>query len=213
METGRNILSIDGPAMKIHSAFMKHAVFALLVSGLASFAQETNKDFVGTEQPAVVIEHFVLTGSRVYDGIWDSTKSQIHIVQKTNHVGDVTVSKDEILLRRTIGDGSQVKLYSEMDMAEKVLLLQQKNFKVARDRVVTVSIKRSELHNKYYHSDKVLKTELPPAEYKALSAQFKAFETERVNATAAMVAAEAAFKKAYETYQKAGGKKQYKLEI
>jgi|SRR6185369_15886428 len=180
---------------------------SLLLSCFASvlFGQELSREFVGKAQPGAVIEHFTLTGGRAYDGIWDATRSQIHIVSKTNHIGNLVVQSSEILARKTVGDGNKVILYSDADMAEKVLLLNQQNFKAAQARLATAQQRRDNLHQTYAHKD------LPQATYTAVMAQYKAADDELASAEKAVEGARMGFSKAQNAYAKAGGKKQFTL--
>jgi len=171
----------------------------------AVVAAAQQKEFIGKEQPGAVLEHFTLKGGRAYDGIWDPGKSQIHIINKTNHIGNLAVSPAEILTRKTIGDGSQVKLYSDVDMAEKVLLLQMQNYRAAQARQATASQRVNSLHQTYAHQN------LPTATYNTVMAQYKAADDELANAQKAVESAQAGFSKAFEAYQKAGGKTAYQL--
>src|SRR6266581_1765222 len=111
---------IDKLRHKLHALFMKKTFFILSFCALVCPAQPITKEFVGKEQPGAAIERFTLKGPRTYDGIWDTLKSQIHIVIKTNHVGNLPVSTNDIVARKVVGDGSHVKLYSDLDMAEQV---------------------------------------------------------------------------------------------
>lgn len=185
---------------------MKLTFIIFLVSGLISFAQEAGKEPAGKEQSGAVIEHFTLTKGREYDGIWDAATSQIHIVQKTNHVGNLVISKNDILSRRPIGDGSRVKLYSDVDMAEKVLLLQQQNYRAAKSRMDAATRNRTILH------DANTGKSLPHAQYEAVMAQFKTYDAQIENERKVMQTSWAGFQKALEAYHKAGGTKQYTLE-
>src|SRR5258708_26674042 len=182
---------------------MELIVLALSFCAMVVLVQQ--KEFVGKEQPGAVLEHFTLKGGRTYDGIWDTAKSQIHIVNKTNHVGNVSVTSDEIVGHRTIGDGSRVKIYSDVDMAEKVLLLHLQNYRAAQARQATATQRVNSLHQTYGHQN------LPTATYDAVMAQYKAADAEVENATKTLEAARAGFTKALETYQKADGKTPYSL--
>src|SRR3954466_2007919 len=128
---------------------MKAGVLILICCSLVSFGQQVKKEFVGKAQPGASIERFTLKGGRSLDGIWDPTKSQIHLVSKTNHVGNLPVATDEILARKVLGDGSVVKIYSDLDMAEKVLLLHQQNCRSAEARVAAANQNRDNLHHTY----------------------------------------------------------------
>jgi hypothetical protein len=184
---------------------MKWMVGILICLGAALYSQDAKPEFVSKAQPGAVIEHFTLTGGRVYDGIWDATKSQIHIVVRTNHVGNLPLQPAEILTQKRIGDGSQVGLYSDLDMAEKVLLLNQQNCKAAQLRLATAQQRRDALHQTYGHKD------LPRETYNAVMAQYKAADDEIANAEKAVENARAGFAKSQEAYVKVGGKKQYTL--
>jgi len=182
---------------------MRVICLAFVFSAIAAIAQQ--KEFVGKEQPGAALEHFTLKGGRTYDGIWDPAKSEIHIVNKTNHVGNLSVSSDEILTRKNLGDASQVKLYSDVDMAEKVLLLHMQNYRTAQARQATASQRVNNLHQTYGHQN------LPTATYNAVMAQYKAADEELANAQKSVDLARAGFSKALEAYQKAGGKTAYQL--
>ncbi len=173
--------------------------------GLTLQGQEINKEFTGKEKPGAVVEHFVLKGGRVYDGIWDADKSQLHVVQKSSHVANLAVSADEILTRRQVGDGSSVKILSDVDVAEKVLLLNRQNYQSAQTRVATATQKRDALHQ-FYHGKS-----LPKKEYNAVMVQYKAADDSVANAQKALETAQAGFNKALEAYRTAGGKTEYSL--
>jgi hypothetical protein len=182
---------------------MKGAVLVIFLCSLVSFAQP--KEFVGKAQPGAVLERFTLKGGRSIEGIWDSANSQVHIVSKTNHIGNLPVTADEIVTRKPLGDGSQVKIYSDVDMAEKVLLLHQQNFKAAQARVGTATRNRDNLHATYKGKN------LPTATYNTVMAQYKAADDEVASAEKAVEAARSAFSNAQEVYRKAGGKTDYQL--
>lgn len=182
---------------------MKLLSLALIFYSLASCAQQ--KEFVGKEQAGAVLEHFTLKGGRAYDGIWDPAKSELHIVVKGNHAGNLPVSPDEIVTRKTIGDGGQVKIYSDVDMAEKVLRLQIQNYRTAEARQAAANQRVNALHQTYGHQN------LPTATYNAVMAQYKAADDELANAQKPVEAARTGFNKALEAYQKAGGKTAYQL--
>lgn len=184
---------------------MNRALVAFLWMGLTLQGQEISKEYTGKEQPGAIIEHFVLKGGRVYDGIWDADKSRIHVVQKSNHVANLAVSADEILTRRQVGDGSRVKVLSDVDVAEKVLLLNRKNYGSARTGVAAATQKRDALHQ-FYHGKS-----LPKKEYNAVMIQYKAADDAVANAQKALETAQAGFNKALEAYRAAGGKTEYTL--
>jgi hypothetical protein len=196
---------IDNPGRQLHAAFMKKALFVLGFCVLGCPAQPVTKEFVGKEQPGAMIERFSLKGPRTYDGIWDAPKSQIHIVVKTNHVGNLPVSTNDIVARKAVGDGSHVKLYSDVDMAEKVLLLNLQNYKAAQARLAAATRNRDNLHQSNHGKN------LPTPAYNAVMVQYKAADDEIANAGKALEAARTAFGKAQEAYQKAGGKTEYSL--
>jgi hypothetical protein len=184
---------------------MKEALLIVLIASWMSFAQEVKKELVGKEQPGAVLEHFTLKGGRTYDGIWDAAKSQIHIIQKSNHVANLPVSSEEILARKKIGDGSTIKIYSDADVAEKVLFLNLQNYKTAQARLAAANRNRDALHTTYKGKN------LRKAEYDAVMARYKAADEEANAAEKAVAAAQAGFNKAREAYKKAGGKTEYSL--
>ena len=181
-------------------------VVLVCLATLLARGQEAASRSSGKTETGAIIERFTLTGGRTYDGIWDAAKSQIHIVSKTNHVGNLEVKPAEILARKRIGDGSKVVLNSDLVMAEKVLLLNQKNHTEAKARLAAAQQRRDTLHQTYAHKD------LPAATYKAVMAQYKAADDELVIAQKAVEGAESGFARAQEAYLKAGGKKQYTLK-
>jgi hypothetical protein len=184
---------------------MKPVLLVFLLATLMASGQEVKKVFVGKEQPGATLEHFILRNGRNCDGIWDAARSQIHIVQNSNHVGNLTVKTDEILTRKSLGDGSQVKLYSDVDVAEQVVLRLLQGETAARNRLAVAQKNRDNLHATYGHKD------LPRAQYNAVMARYKAADDEVAAAEKAIEATRAAFPKALEAYQKAGGKTQYQL--
>jgi outer membrane murein-binding lipoprotein Lpp len=194
---------IDTAVSKFHITIMKLLILSLTCCALASSAQQ--KEYVGKAQPGAVLEHFTLNGGRAYDGIWDSAKSQIHIVVKSNHVANLAVSKEEIVSRKAMGDGSQVKLYSDVDTAEKVLLLNRQNYQAAQTRLATANQRRDTLHQTYKGKN------LPNSTYTAVMAQYKAADDEVARAGQAVDAARTGFGKSLEAYQRAGGKTAYTL--
>jgi len=175
----------------------------LLLSFIAIIAQGQTNSFSGKAQPGAQLEHFTLAGGRSYDGIWDASKSQIHVVVKGNHVASVHVQPSEIVARKSAGDGSAVVLYSDVDIAEKVLLLNQQNYKAAQARLSLAQQRHDTLHQTYGHKD------LPRAQYDAVMLQYKSTDDELANAQKGMEAASQGLSKAQEAYSKAGGKKQY----
>jgi hypothetical protein len=174
----------------------------LLLGLIALVAQAQTDNFAGKTQPGSQLEHFTLTGGRTYDGIWDTAKSQIHVVVKGNHVANVRVQASDIVARKPAGDGSQVVLYSDVDIAEKVLRLNQQNYKAAQARLTLAKQRHDTLHQTYGHKT------LPQSQYDAVMLQYKATDDELANASKGMEAATAGLTKAEEAYSKAGGKKQ-----
>lgn len=178
-------------------------IFIICCCVMVSFGQETGKQFAGKEQPGATLERFTLKGGRSYEGIWDAGESQIHIVMRTNHVGNLSVSPDDILDRTRLGDASQVRLYSDVDMAEQVLLHNRQNSQAARARLIAAMADRNKLHQ-YWHGKN-----LPKQSSNAVMAKYKAMDDEVAGDRKALDAALAGFKKAKEAYFKAGGKTQY----
>jgi hypothetical protein len=184
---------------------MKWVLVALFCWRIGTYGQDALPQSTGKAQPGAVIEHFTLSGGRAYDGIWDATNSQIHIVSKRKHVGNLLVQPSEIVSRSKIADGSNVMLNSDIDMAETVLLRNQENYKAAQTRLAAAQQRRDTLHQTYGHKN------LPHTTYNAVMAQYKAADDEIANAEKAVEAARTGFSKAQEAYVKAGGKKQYSL--
>ncbi len=180
---------------------MKTLLLLLGLIAIVSYGQTDN--LVGKIQPGAQLEHFTLAGGRAYDGIWDASKSQIHVVVKGNHVANVHVQPSDIVARKNAGDGSQVVLYSDVDIAEKVLLLNRQNYKAAQARLSLAQQRHDTLHQTYGHKT------LPQAQYDAVMLQYKATDDELANAHTGMEAASTGLSKAQEAYSKAGGKKQF----
>jgi hypothetical protein len=116
---------------------VKYPIFVLGL--LAMCAQGQTTTFVGKPQPGAVLERFTLSGGRSYDGIWDAAKSQIHVVTKSNHVANASVQSSDIVSRKKLGDGSTIPIYSDVDIAEKVLQLNQQNYKAAQARLAAAT--------------------------------------------------------------------------
>ena len=185
---------------------MRVIVF-LFVSCLAGgFLQaQAKKEFVGKEQAGAQIERFTLKTGRSYEGIWDAAKSQIHVVSKTNHVGNLAVKPADIASRKVIGDGSKVKIYSDVDIAEQVLIRTRQNLVSTQTRVATANRNRDTLHATYKGKS------LPDSTYKAVMAQYQAADAEVANAEKAVMDGRTAFDASLQAYQQAGGKNQYAM--
>jgi hypothetical protein len=181
---------------------MKAILLFLACLGAIAAAQETNRP---AKSSGVLIERFTCAGARTYEGIWDPAKSQIHVVSKSNHVANVSIKPSEILVRKPVGDGSQVVLYSDLDLAERTVFQQQANYQAAQRRYAVAQQRRDTLHRTYAHKD------LPSATYNAVMAQYKAADDEIANAQKAIDSAKAAFHKATQDYMKMGGKKSFSL--
>jgi hypothetical protein len=177
-------------------------VLIFLVAVVTNGVGESNVT-AGKAGAAAQIEHFTLSSGRSYDGIYDVAKSQIHVVVKGNHVANVQAQPSDIIARKPVGPGSQVVINSDVDIAEKVLVLNQQNLKAAQTRLATAQQRHDTLHQTYGHKT------LPQATYDAVMLQYKATDDELANAQKGVQAASAGLAKAQETYSKAGGKKQF----
>jgi hypothetical protein len=179
----------------------KLLVLLAFIATVSSGLGDTNS-LAGKAGAGAQVEHFTLSGGRSYDGIYDASKSQIHVVVKGNHVANVQAQPSEIISRKPAGTGGQVFIYSDVDIAEKVLLLNQQNVKAAQSRLATAQQRHDTLHQTYGHKT------LPQSTYDAVMLQYKATDDELANAQKGVAAASAGLAKAQEAYSKAGGKKQ-----
>jgi hypothetical protein len=160
----------------------------------------------GKEQPGAMVERFKLRNGRVYEGIWDAKKPQIHLVVKTNHVGNLSVTTNEVVKRDFVREGGDIRIFGDLEMAEKVVLSQLQVLKAAKGRVGQAIQNRDKTHA-FYHG----KT-LPKAQYNAVMVQYKQLDDAVANAEKAMPVAQAAFEKACENYEQLGGKTNYRSQ-
>lgn len=160
----------------------------------------------GKAQSGVVVERFRLRNGRTYEGIWDAKKSQIHLVIKTNHVGNLTVATNEVLKRDFVRDGGDIQIFGDLEMAEKVVVSQLGALKAAKAKVVQTNENRSKTHS-FYHGKN-----LPTAQYNAVMAQYKQLDDAVANAEKAVPVAQAAFEKACQNYEQLGGKTNYRSQ-
>lgn len=179
------------------------AIWILLCMVTICAAQEAKKEFIPKEQPDAVLERFYLKSGRSYEGVWDGTNSQIHLISKTNHIGNYPISTNDLSKRVIVRKAPDLKLYSDVDMAEKILIAQLTNLKVAKNRVNVANKNRDVLHQTYKGKN------LPGPRYDAVMRQYKAADDAISNADSAVTAAQTGFQKALDLYQKAGGKTVY----
>ncbi len=160
---------------------------------------------VASTASGAAIEHFTLRGGRSYDGIWDPSKSEIHVVINSNHVSNVAIAPGEIVSRKFVADGSKVKLQPEVQMDEQALTRSQQDYKSAQSQLAAANQQRDALRATWVGKN------LNRATYNSVMAQYRAANERVAAAQKAVMEARNAFNKAHEAYLRAGGKKQFTL--
>jgi hypothetical protein len=179
----------------------------LLVAAAALTAQNTTNQILGTEKPGSSVERFRLRNGKFYEGIWDPQKPQIHIVNKTNHIANLSVATNDVVKREVLRDGSDIKILTDLQMAQRVVEYQLQALKTAKARVIQANQNRTTLHQTYHGKN------LPTAQYNAVMKQYQAADEAITIADKAVAATQTAFDKAFQNYQQLGGKTDYHSQI
>jgi hypothetical protein len=180
------------------------SLILLLVTAGDGFAQDKTNQVAGKGQTGVMVERFRLKNGRTYEGIWDLQKPLIHVVNKTNHVADLPVATNEVVKREFVRDGSDITIFTPLQIAERTVTTQLDVLKAARVRVDQSNQYRKRLHATYHGKN------LPTAQYNAVLKQYQAADDAVANAEKAAVATQAAFDKACQNYEQLGGRTNYR---
>jgi len=154
-----------------------------------------------------MLERFYMRGGLVYEGIWNPTNSQIHLVKNSNHVANLTIKTNDIVKRVDLGDAREIQLLTDLQAAEKVVAYYVQAVNAAKKRAVLAVQNRDRLHQTYKGKN------LDPTTYGNVMVRYKAADDEITNSQAALASGTTTFESALANYQKLGGKTDYKAQI